>query len=287
MRADIRHVTEYRYAEPAWDSFNEVRLSPEVSARQDLRSFHLVVQPEASTVSTHRDYFGSLIHHVHVHEPHQVLRIEAQALVVTHPLAPLPAVAFSALDELRSEVTEFLVASPRVPSGRWPETFGVQGPSPHEDLSAFLIRLTAQLNQQFTYHPGATSVSTTLAQFAQDPRGVCQDYTHAMLGICRTLGIPARYVSGYLYSGGEMVGADATHAWVEALIPGQGWVGFDPTNNVLAGEKHIKIGHGRDYPDVSPVRGTYYGGGAAELNVEVRVYGDPPARSGPPRPGTR
>lgn len=279
MRADIRHITEYRYAEPAWDSFNEVRLSPEVGARQDLRSFHLVVRPEASLVTTHRDYFGSLIHHVHVHEPHQVLRIEAQALVTTRPLPPLEAVPFSALDELRGEVTEFLVSSPRVPSGRWPQVFGVQSPQPHEDLSAFMVALTTQLHRQFTYHPGATSVSTTLEQFARDLRGVCQDYTHAMLGICRTLGIPARYVSGYLYSGGEMIGADATHAWVEVLIPDQGWVGFDPTNDMLAGEKHIKIGHGRDYPDVSPVRGTYYGGGGeATLNVEVRVYGDPPAR---------
>ncbi|GGK17714.1 transglutaminase [Deinococcus malanensis] len=280
MRADIRHLTEYRYAEPAWDSFNEVRLSPEVSARQDLRSFHLVVRPEASLVTTHRDYFGSLIHHVHVHERHQVLRIEAQALVDTRPLAPLEAAPFSALDNLRGEFTEFLVSSPRVPSGRWPQVFGVQGPQPHEDLSAFMVGLTTQLHRQFSYSPGATSVGTTLEQFARDQRGVCQDYTHAMLGICRTLGIPARYVSGYLYSGGEMIGADATHAWIEALIPGHGWIGFDPTNDMLAGEKHIKIGHGRDYPDVSPVRGTYYGGGGeATLNVEVRVYADPPGGS--------
>ncbi|WP_161882286.1 transglutaminase family protein [Deinococcus alpinitundrae] len=276
MRADIRHVTEYSYKEPAWDSFNEVRLHPEASARQQLKSFHLLVEPEASSVTSHRDYFGSLVHHVHVHERHTVLRIEAQALVITKPLTPPPPVPLSALDDLRGEVTEFLIASPRVPRGEWPEVFGVTRPGSNDDLSGFLSDLTHQLFAQFTYKPGATSVRTTIQEFAREQQGVCQDFTHAMLGICRTLGIPARYVSGYLYSGGEMVGADATHAWVEALIPGVGWTGFDPTNDVLAGEKHIKIGHGRDYPDVSPVRGTFYGGGQGSLDVEVRVYGEQP-----------
>ena len=95
-----------------------------------------------------------------------------------------------------------------------------------------------------------------------------------MLGITRQMGIPARYVSGYLYSGGEMVGAEATHAWVECFIPGYGWLGFDPTNNCVAREKHVKIGHGREYSDVSPVRGTYYGGGQGRMDVAVHVYGD-------------
>lgn len=272
MRTEIRHITEYRYSESAWDSHNEVRLTPESSARQHTRSFHLHVNPEAH-ITSRRDYFGSVVHHVHVHEHHTELRIEAQALVDTQPLQPPGAVPLSALDGLRDELTEFLVSSPRVPWGKWPELFGVVLPGPTDDLAGFLRALTTQLNHQFTYAPGATSVSTTLSDFAQHGRGVCQDFTHAMLGICRTLGIPARYVSGYLYSGGEMVGADATHAWLEALLPGHGWVGYDPTNDCLAGEKHIKIGHGRDYSDVSPVRGTYYGGGEhTRLNVEVRVY---------------
>ncbi|WP_293912418.1 transglutaminase family protein [Deinococcus sp.] len=282
MRAEIRHVTEYVYKEPAWDSFNEVRLHPEASERQQLRSFHLLVEPEASSVTTHRDYFGSIVHHVHVHERHTVLRIEAQALVITKPPLLLPPAPLSALGDLRATVcefgpvTEFLVASPRVPQGRWPEIFGVARPGPDDDLPGFLRALTSQFHRQFTYKPGATSVRTTILEFSTLQQGVCQDFTHAMLGVCRTLGIPARYVSGYLYSGGEMVGADATHAWVEALIPGVGWTGFDPTNDVLAGEKHIKIGHGRDYPDVSPVRGTFYGGAQGRLDVEVRVYGEQP-----------
>ena len=271
MRLEICHTTEYRYSEDAWDSHNEVNLYPTANERQHVRGFHLDVQPHA-TITTHPDYFGSLVHHVHVHERHRHLLIQAQSMVDTFPIVPPPPTPFEALDELRQDVIEFLVPSPRVPHGLWPTLFGVTPPEANTDLAAFLKELTAKLNQEFTYKPGATNVRTTLEQFAQSRAGVCQDFTHAMLGICRVVGIPARYVSGYLYSGGEMLGADATHAWLEALIPGQGWVGYDPTNNCLAGEKHVKIGHGRDYGDVSPVRGTFYGGGRQALEVSVHVY---------------
>ncbi|UQN07063.1 transglutaminase family protein [Deinococcus sp. QL22] len=273
MRCEIRHTTEYHYPEPAWDSFNQVRLHPAREVRQSVRSFHLQVEPEAE-ITSHKDYFGAIVHHVHVHDPHRYLKIEAQAIVDTHAVtmpAPSP---FSVLREARARNTEFLVASPRVPSGDWPEVFGVIRPSPADDLPTFLMDLTTRLNRQFSYDTKATAVNTPLAEFAQHGRGVCQDFTHAMLGITRQLGIPSRYVSGYLYSGGDMLGAEATHAWAECLIPEYGWLGYDPTNNCLAGEKHIKIGHGREYGDVSPVRGTYFGGGRGRLDVEVRVYGE-------------
>ena len=273
MRCEIRHTTHYQYPEPAWNSFNQVRLHPIHEVRQTVRSFHLHVSPEAE-VSSHKDYFGAIVHQVHVHAPHRELLIEAQALVDTHPVTmPVPA-PMSVLDGVRGRNTEFLVASPRVPAGDWPELFDVARPGANDDLPGFLMDLTSQLYRRFTYDPKATTVSTPLAEFARHGRGVCQDFTHAMLGILRQLGIPARYVSGYLYSGGEMLGAEATHAWVEALIPGYGWLGYDPTNNCVAKEKHIKIGHGREYSDVSPVRGTYYGGGRGQLDVAVHVYGD-------------
>ncbi|WP_339095404.1 transglutaminase family protein [Deinococcus sp. VB343] len=272
MRCEIRHTTEYHYPEPAWDSFNEVRLHPMQEVRQTLRSFHLDVTPEAQ-ISSHRDYFGSLVHHVHVHEAHRHLRIEAQAMVDTHPITlPLPAPLSVIDDQVRRQHMEFLVPCPRVPRGDWPEVFGVTRPGPDDDLPDFLLDLNGFLHDKFVYDGKATTVNTPLAEFAQHGRGVCQDFTQAMLGILRQLGIPARYVSGYLYNGGGMLGADATHAWVEALIPGYGWLGYDPTNDCLAGEKHIKIGHGREYSDVSPVRGTYYGGGKGRMNVAVHVY---------------
>ncbi|GAA5501502.1 uncharacterized protein Rv2569c [Deinococcus xinjiangensis] len=273
MRCEIRHTTEYHYPKPAWDSFNQVRLHPIQEVRQTVRSFHLHVTPEAE-ITSHKDYFGAIVHQVHVHDHHQHLLIEAQAIVDTHAVTlPVPA-PFSVLRGSRAKNTEFLVPSPRVPAGDWPEIFEVKRPAPSDDLPSFLEDLNHTLYRRWAYDSKATTVSTSLAEFAQLNRGVCQDFTHAMLGILRQLGVPARYVSGYLYSGGEMVGAEATHAWVEALIPGYGWLGYDPTNDCLAKEKHIKIGHGREYSDVSPVRGTYYGGGQGKLDVAVHVYGE-------------
>ncbi|GGK92717.1 transglutaminase family protein [Deinococcus radiotolerans] len=271
MRCEIRHITEYHYSQPAWDSFNQVRLHPTQEARQSVRSFHLHVVPEAQ-VSSHKDYFGALVHQVHVHAHHTHLRIEAQAMVDTHALPDPGPVLVAALEGARSSLTEFLVPCPRVPSGPWPEVFGVTRPTPRDDLGQYLQNLNSFLYSQFQYDTEATSVNTPLAEFAQSGRGVCQDFTHAMLGVTRQLGIPSRYVSGYLYSGGEMRGAEATHAWVECFIPGYGWLGLDPTNNCVAREKHIKIAHGREYSDVSPVRGTYYGGGQGSMSVAVYVY---------------
>jgi len=273
MRCEIRHTTAYAYPTPAWNSFNEVRLHPAREERQSVRSLHLLVDPEAE-ISSHHDYFGAIVHHVHVHAPHTHLRIEAQAVVDTHPVPDPGPVPFAELRAARRDHTEFLVSSPRVPGGDWPEVFGVARPAPGDDLPGFLLDLTATLHRGLTYDAAATEVHTPLAEFARHRRGVCQDYTHAMLGIVRQLGVPARYVSGYLVGGGDMIGAAATHAWAECFLPGQGWLGYDPTNNCLAREKHIKIGHGREYGDVSPVRGSYYGGGQGKLDVAVHVYGE-------------
>ena len=273
MRAEIRHVTEYRYAEPVWDSFNEVRLHPTRDERQTVLAFDIRVTPDVP-VSSHRDYFGGLIHHVHVHEPHTLLRIEARTLVVTYPTRPPQPAPYRALNAQQDGQVEFLLPSPRVPKGDWPGVFGARSPAPDDDLPTFLLELTRFLYRRFQYAPGATNVRTSLSEFAVSGRGVCQDYAHAMLGICRQLGIPARYVSGYIYAGADFVGAEASHAWVEAYIPGSGWVGFDPTNNTAVVEAHVKIGHGRDYSDVSPISGHYHGSTRGELDVEVKVYSD-------------
>lgn len=274
MRAEIKHVTEYRYPEPVWDSFNEVRLHPIQDARQKVLAFDIRVTPDVP-VTSHRDYFGSLIHHVHVHERHTLLRIEARALVLTKALAPPAPVPVSALlSEPQRELAEFLVPSPRIPAGDWPEVFGARRPAPGDDLPSVLMDLTTHLYRRFSYTPGATTVRTSIRDFAATGRGVCQDYTHAMLGILRTLGVPARYVSGYIYAGADFVGAEASHAWAEAYVPGSGWVGYDPTNNIMVGESHVKIGHGRDYGDVSPISGSYHGSTRGVLDVEVKFYGD-------------
>jgi transglutaminase-like putative cysteine protease len=140
------------------------------------------------------------------------------------------------------------------------------------DLVEYLSSLTSHLHGFFTYRQSVTEIDTPIADFVAAGAGVCQDYTHAMLALTRMLGIPARYVSGYLEtSPGRTLGSDASHAWVETYLPGSGWVGFDPTNGVLVGQTHIKIGHGRDYDDVPPVKGLRRGGGSETLRVGVSV----------------
>ena len=274
MRALVRHVTEYRYPEVAWDSFNELRLRPCEDGRQTALAFQLDVVPGAE-IREHRDYFGTSVHHVHVPGRHRELRIEARSLVLTHPAPPAPRVAVSALAPHREVLAEFLVASPHVPLNQdWAAAFGWTLPGGRADLVAELDALTAHLYARFRYTPGATGVDTPLENFALSGVGVCQDYAHAMLAVCRQGGLPARYVSGYVYAGADFVGAEATHAWVECFVPRFGWLGLDPTNNARAGEAHVKIGHGRDYADVSPVRGVYRGGGRGVLGVEVQVQAD-------------
>ena len=269
MRATIHHLTEYRYPEPAWDSFNELRLEPVSDDRQTVLSYQLTVTPEAE-VERRRDYFGTPVQHVHAALPHELLRFETRSLVVTHPVVGPPPAPLSALTPLRGAWLEYLVASARVPLGQdWAATFGWPAPQDEDDLVAYLDGLTRHLHARFAYTPGATGVNTPLAEFAASGRGVCQDYAHAMIAVCRSAGIPARYVSGYVYAGADFVGAEATHAWVEALVPGHGWLGLDPTNDVRVNEAHVKIGHGRDYDDVPPVRGVRRGGGRERLGVEV------------------
>jgi len=224
----VVHVTEYRYPEPAWDSFNEVRLSPTDDHAQSLLSFELELSPEA-TVRSHLDYYGNRAHQFHIAEAHRRLAIEARSSVVTYPRPAPVEVAADSLAELKPRFFEFLAPTRRVPL-------------------------------------------EPMAEFVRARAGVCQDYTHVMLALCRRIGIPARYVSGYLETGaGLTLGSDASHAWIEAYLPGSGWVGFDPTNGTLVEQTYVKVGHGRDYDDVPPVKGLRRGGGTESLRVAVRV----------------
>jgi transglutaminase-like putative cysteine protease len=192
-------------------------------------------------------------------------------LVVKHP-KPFPTSANAlGLEAHRTTLFEYLCPSQRVPLLD-PARLGYQALHPQSDLLEYLMGLNAHIKGRFVYQTGATNVHTPLENFLAQGAGVCQDFVHTMLAVCRSQGIPARYVSGYVYAGQEFLGASATHAWLEAHIPGAGWVGFDPTNNVLETENHIKIGIGRDYDDVPPLHGLRRGGGLERLDVAVTVH---------------
>ena len=275
MYLNVRHTTTYSYARPAWDSFNEVWLRPADDYRQTLLAFELQISPKA-TVRERRDQFGNLIYHFHLPGDHTELEIEATSAVVTYPV-PVPLeVSADVLPDLRHRFFEYLAPTLRVPlNENWHRAFGALPLTSGAGLVGYLTAMNTYLHGRFRYAPSATDVNTPLTEFAQHSSGVCQDFAHAMLALCRASGIPARYVSGYIHSsprGDEtLIGAEASHAWVEAFLPGNGWVGFDPTNGCLVTEAHVKIGYGRDYDDLPPVRGLRRGGSGGKLEVVVEV----------------
>ena len=271
----VRHVTRYAYDAPAWDSFNELRLRPSDDYRQTLHAFALKVRP-AVELRSHRDPMGNLIHQFHVPQRHEALEIASTSLVETYPVPKPVPVPAPVLPGLRLRFFDYLAPTGRVPLDRdWHQELGALPLASGDDLVAYVDALTRYLRGRFRYAPNVTSVDTPLAEFVRHGSGVCQDYAHAMLAVCRTAGIPARYVSGYVHphphTDETLLGAEGSHAWVEAFLPGNGWVGYDPTNGCAVGEAHVKIAVGRDYDDVPPVSGLRRGGGKGALDVEVRV----------------
>ena len=271
MRAQIRHITEYHYPIPAFDSFNQLRLQPSHDEYQSLLSFRVTLMPDVPTIHN-TDYFGTTVHHFHIREPHQTLRIETNSVVVKH-LKPFPNSNFAAsLTDYRSSLIEYLSSCKRVSlEPDWVALLEYRILQPQDDLLEYLMGLNAHLKNRFTFQAGVTGVDTPLEEFVRHGTGVCQDFVHSMLAVCRSQGIPARYVSGYVYAGTDFLGAEATHAWLEAFIPTVGWIGFDPTNNLLETENHVRIGFGRDYDDIPPLHGLRRGGGLETLDVSVRI----------------
>ncbi len=275
MLLSIKHTTEYSYPKPAWDSFNELRLQPADDYRQTVLQFELEVTP-ATALRNHLDYYGNTAHHFHLSTRHDTLRITSSALVSTYPIPTPHTVPAGALPDLRHRFFEYLAPTRRVPLNQdWLERFGAAPLNPGDEVTRYLHDLTTHLKARLTYRPNSTTVDTPLQDFAATQTGVCQDFAHAMLAICRSVGLPSRYVSGYVHSnpaGNEdMIGSEGSHAWAEVFLPGSGWVGYDPTNGCLINEAHVKLAVGRDYDDVPPTRGLRRGGGRGGLAVDVKV----------------
>ncbi|MCX7600634.1 MAG: transglutaminase family protein [Meiothermus sp.] len=268
MLLSVYHLTEYFYPDDAWDSFNELWLYPVDDHRQGLLEFRLNISPDTLPRSR-QDYFHNRVYDFQVTRPHKQLRVEMQAKVVTFAVPKPNPVPVQVLSSLESRFFEFLAPTPRVPlHHNWLELLALRRPNPREDLHGYLLEVTEHLSRIFQYDTKATQVDTPLIQFVEGRAGVCQDYAQAMLAVLRSVGIPARYVSGYLATG---VGSEGSHAWVEAFVPGSGWYGYDPTNNSIVTEQYVKKAHGRDYDDCPPLKGLRRGGGKESLNVLVRV----------------
>ncbi len=290
MRFRVTHRTEYAYRAPASECFAELRVWPRDTQTQKVLQRQLTIEPRVP-VDHYIDYFGNHVEFFAVPFRHPRLAIEATAEVETRPApdlrGPLEVTVAEARQIAHSQMCllfDFLQASETVPLGEVLRPLKRRFFKPGMPLGEALTEVNTWIHQEFAYQPGTTDISTPLGQVVSQRQGVCQDFAHLMLSIVRTAGLPARYVSGYIEHVDpekvdlKLVGAAASHAWVEVHLPGGEWHGLDPTNNQPAGERHVVTAVGRDYHDVAPMRGTYKGA----LDQKLRVMVSLERRANPP-----
>jgi len=287
----VRHVTEYDYGEPVVISHNEAHLVPRRLDTQEVTDLQLRIDPQPATVKWHADYFGNPVVFFALQAPHDRLRIESESSVELRPLPPFDPLASPPWEQVAQAArrpadaaalaaTEFRFASPLVPLlPELAEHAQVSFP-PGRPFAQGLLDLAHRIHTEFHYDPGATTLETPVLDVLRLRRGVCQDFAHVMIGSLRALDLPARYVSGYLRTRSDsdpadeeptLVGAEASHAWVAGWCPVLGWLPVDPTNDLVPTDRHVTLGWGRDYDDVSPVKGVTVGGGAQRVDVRVEV----------------
>ncbi len=277
MHLHLLHRTTFVYTGNARDSFNETRLRPVDDLLQTCRSFALRTTPSVA-LRDYQDFYGNIVHYFDISAPHRKLVIEAESEIDTQPnleRPSVPEVPFAELDTFpgRELVAEFLTPSHYVPEDvtLWHEAKETLA-SGRTTVLGDALRLGRHVFKTFTYVPNATGVSTKAPDALKLRKGVCQDFAHVTIGLCRNAGIPARYVSGYFFNDQRKPGeTEASHAWVEFCVPGFGWTGYDPTHDRVPDERYVKIAAGRDYADIRPVSGTYKGAPTRSLKVEVAV----------------
>jgi transglutaminase-like putative cysteine protease len=269
MKFEITHRTGYTYASPVRDSFNEARLQPFSNAAQTVDYFLLKVLPAARLRHRH-DFYSNTVHHFEIIEPHTSLLVESHLRVTTPPPAaadspwPLARIGEAAREPRIFDFLQdsrYVELSPEVWRLALDTTVGVT------DTWQAALAIMKFIRTTFKYESNSTTVYTHMRDVLREKRGVCQDFAHVMTGLCRALKIPALYVSGYLAT----ETASATHAWVEVLIPGCGWVALDPTHDRPVDETYVKIAVGRDYADVPPVAGNYKGTTERKLEVKIDI----------------
>lgn len=283
MNFAIRYLSEYEYDSDVVDNLNALRVKPLGNSRQRCDEFGVRLTPEVR-LHRHTDYFGTEVVEFEISRPHRQLTIDVRARVSTEPSPEPPHATWAALKEpnYREAGGEFLLQTDDAPDHPALQELLRATRAASSPLAALTL-ISELIPDRFEYRQGATYVDSTVVDLLEAGAGVCQDFVHLGLALLRHHGIAARYVSGYLFAAGSGNGQESvevdTHAWLEALLPvgGQGpnsdpvWVGADPTNRVLAGETHVKIGHGRFYSDVPPVKGVYRGSATAKLTASVTM----------------
>jgi transglutaminase-like putative cysteine protease len=286
MKYTVVHETLYSYESPVVLSQQLLHLTPRALAYQQLEQHRIEIQPAPAETTTRDDYFGNPVTQIMLAAPHASLTVRAQSQVNVMPRsAPGTTGSWEQMrDRLHNangseallESTQFLFESPHVEFFRELAAYSEPSFGKGRDLLAAALDLTRRIHADFRFDPKATSVATPLREVLAKRRGVCQDFAHFMTGCLRALGIAARYVSGYIVTSPppgkpRLVGADASHAWVSVYCGPAGWIDLDPTNDCLVGDEHITLAWGRDFSDVTPMRGVILGGGEQELEVRVTV----------------
>jgi transglutaminase-like putative cysteine protease len=285
LRYAVRHETLYSYGREVAHSHQVLHLTPRDSARQHCLEHQLLIEPQPAVRTEHIDAFGNRVTRLELDRPHDQLSVLAEMIVSLEapPETSLqPAASWESVRDGLSyqaqprepewlEAMRFRGESPFVRIKRLFSDFAHDCLAPNSSVPEVAACLMAKVHAEFTYAPGETEIATPLLEVFHKRRGVCQDYAHFMIACLRSAGLSARYVSGYLRTYSEAVGADASHAWVAVFAPPLGWVEFDPTNNVRVRQEHVALAWGRDFGDVSPLRGVILGGGSHTLSVRVAV----------------
>lgn len=286
MKYRIKHTTSYQYADFVSLCLNQARLTPKTTHNQICHSSYIEVEPLTSYLDQYTDYFGNEVTVFEIAKQHKKLTVTMTSEVA---LLDLPNIDLNSIDmsweKVRDllakpnthsllKVSEFVLPSQLTPFEKGIRDYALTSFTPEKNLIEGCNDLMARIFQEFQYDPGFTTISTPLSVVFAQKRGVCQDFAHFALACLRSIGLAARYVSGYIETfppEGEvkLEGADATHAWFAVFVPNYGWVDFDPTNNILPTNQHITLAIGRDFSDVTPLKGVVFGGGSQVLDVAV------------------
>ena len=279
MRLQVYHRTEYIYAEDVEKSSNELRLTPKITPFQDVQHSFISILP-ATRLTHYNDLNFNRVHYFAIPQPHRSLIIESRSIVDTRKPCDIDNLPYGythremAETSIPEECHPFLQNSAYIENTPeiWREAVDIKGTS--EDVFQTSYAIMDYIYSNYHYASGSTTASTHAVDVIRQRTGVCQDFAHAMTAYCRAVGIPARYVSGYFYDSTRnqsLRGSEASHAWVEVYTGKAGWIGLDPTNRKIVDDTYVVLAFGRDYRDVAPVIGTYYGGSGSHLTIKVQI----------------
>jgi transglutaminase-like putative cysteine protease len=282
MKLLATHITRYWYSGPVSMCHTEVHLTPRQRQNQTILEYGLDVSPTPDSLVSRKDYFGNDVTYFSIAEPHRELIITSRCLANLEASAPPTLDLSPPWEQVRDEVAkrdtpetfeagQFVFESPSIRVGTPFAQYAASSFAPLRPVLSAVEDLSHRIFTEFRYDRKATTIGTPVDEVLDSRRGVCQDFAHLMIACLRSLQLPARYVSGYLRSGGDFTGAEASHAWVSVWCPVFGWQDFDPTNDVMPSGGHFTVAWGRDYSDVTPVKGVALGGGEQVISVSVDV----------------